>query len=90
MGKVFFGVFEKIKLKIEHLFSIYIQNLLAFNSLCYEFFYLTDFSETLYTGVFRIADYESEVRIVKFKMADLIWRTNNPKICFMKISTWGF
>ena len=29
-----------------------------------------------YSEVFEVADYESEVKILKFKMADLIWHPN--------------
>ena len=31
------------------------------------------FDETRYSGVFEIADYESELKIKKLKMADAIW-----------------
>ena len=31
------------------------------------------FSGTLYTEIFEIADYESEIQFLKFKMANAIW-----------------
>ena len=33
----------------------------------------------LYLGVFGVADYESVIKIEKFKMADPIWRRLLPK-----------
>ena len=38
-----------------------------------------NFYDTLYLVVFGDADYESEIRFSKFKMADPIWRTSNRK-----------
>ena len=32
-----------------------------------------NFCDTLYSKVFGVADYESEIRLSKFKIADLIW-----------------
>ena len=36
---------------------------------------LSDLLDTHYAVVYRVADYESEIRFSKFKMADPIWRT---------------
>lgn len=40
----------------------------------------TDSRQIWYTGVFEIADHESEVRFQKFKMADPIWLTCHLKM----------
>ena len=37
----------------------------------------TDLNEICYSGVLGPNDFESEVRISKFKMTDLIWRIRN-------------
>ena len=50
-----------------------------FNPLRHELFFYTDFYETLRPGVFSGADYVSVFRFSKFKMADLIWRTQKSK-----------
>ena len=42
-----------------------------------------DWSETLYTSVFEVAEYEFEIEIVKFKMEDPKWPT-----VFEKINLW--
>jgi len=49
--------------------------------------------ENWYSGVFEITDYESEVKIQEFKIADLIWQTqilkndaNLMKMCFWEFS----
>ena len=40
-----------------------------------------DFDETWYPLVFfLVADYESELKITKFKMADSIWQTKMQKV----------
>ena len=31
--------------------------------------------DILYSGLFRVADYESKLRIKKFEISDLIWQT---------------
>ena len=36
--------------------------------------------ESLYSRIFRIADYEPDVSFSNFKMTDLTWRTNFEKI----------
>jgi len=38
-----------------------------------------DFYETLYIKIFEVADYESGIKVVKFQMADTIWRTQITK-----------
>ena len=35
---------------------------------------LLDWGENWYSGVFEVADYESSLKILEFKMVDLIWR----------------
>ena len=41
-------------------------------------------AETWYMGVFGVADYESGVRIVKFKMADPRWRLCDSNVEFFE------
>ena len=36
-----------------------------------------NFPDIVYSRIFGVADYESEIRFWKFKMADPIWRTSN-------------
>ena len=43
-----------------------------------------DFGDTWYSGVFEVADYESQFRIFKYKIPDSIWQ---PKI-FQVIRFW--
>ena len=38
-----------------------------------------NFSDTLYTGVFRVTDYESVIKFLKLKMANPIWRMSYKK-----------
>lgn len=58
-----------------------IEFFMFFNLLCQGFLYVfvTDCFENLYPRVFQVADYESEDRFSKFKMADPIWRTKISK-----------
>ena len=35
---------------------------------------LIDWDDILYAGVFGVTDYESELKVKKFKMADPIWQ----------------
>ena len=37
------------------------------------------FSDISYTGVLKVADYESSIRIWKFKTADSIWQPDHKK-----------
>lgn len=51
---------------------------------------LLDFCKTWYPGVFRVADYESDHRFLKFQMADQIWRSQyfqNEKY-YIKFGIW--
>ena len=43
--------------------------------------------EILYLGIFEVADYESKLWILKFKMADPIWLTKMQKVIWM---VWYF
>ena len=40
-----------------------------------KFWKLYDIRITLYSGVFRVADYEFDIGFSEFKMANPIWRT---------------
>ena len=42
-----------------------------------------DWDDIRYSGVFRVADYKSELTIQKFKMADRIWRTKMQKVTWL-------
>ena len=44
-----------------------------------------DWDDTWYSGILEIGDYESELIIQKFKMADPIWRTEMKKVTWL---TW--
>ena len=45
---------------------------------------LLDLDEILYSGVIEVADYESEFKIPKFKMANPIWRTKMQKVTWSR------
>ena len=49
------------------------------NPLSHELIVFTDIHRIRYPSVFEVADYESEIRFSKCKMADPIWRTSNRK-----------
>ena len=40
-----------------------------------KFWKLYDFRITLYSGVFRVADYEFQIVFSEFRIANLIWQT---------------
>ena len=44
---------------------------------------LLDWNDIWYSKVFGIADYESELKIKKLKMADRIWRTKMQKVTWL-------
>ena len=40
---------------------------------------IANYYESLDTGIFEVADYESDIRLSNFKMANPIWWTSNLK-----------
>ena len=57
-----------------------------------KFVKLYGFSTTPYSGVFGVADYEFQIVISEFRIADLIWQTSNFEICLdsSKFCAWMF